>query len=262
MSKKVTHEQFLERARKVHGDKYEYLSEYSRVLHKIDILCSLHGIFKQTPSAHLQGQECPICGGSKKKDLNYLKAMAYQVNARCLSKEYLNIDSKYEFECIKCYHRWTTSGSHICHTKSSCPVCNSSKGEREVQRVLLNYGLKNNKDYFRQYKFDDCKYINKLLFDFYLPNVGERPVCIEFDGEQHSGKCRGTWSKFNFNEVTARDKIKTDYCNVNNIKLIRIPYFELKNIKIILDKELDRSKQKTFCLTLRWAIDYSKPIAA
>ena len=34
------------------------------------------------------------------------------------------------------------------------------------------------------------------------------------------------------------DNIKTQYCQQNNIKLIRIPYWEFKNIENILIKEL------------------------
>ena len=35
-----------------------------------------------------------------------------------------------------------------------------------------------------------------------------------------------------------RDNIKTRYCNDNNIKLIRVPYWDYKNIEEILVKEL------------------------
>ena len=35
-----------------------------------------------------------------------------------------------------------------------------------------------------------------------------------------------------------RDTIKTKYCKDNNIKLIRIPYWDFNNIEKILKKEL------------------------
>ncbi len=42
-------------------------------------------------------------------------------------------------------------------------------------------------------------------------------------------------AKENLKNIQFRDKIKTDYCKSNNIKLIRIPYTEFNNIEKILD---------------------------
>ena len=44
--------------------------------------------------------------------------------------------------------------------------------------------------------------------------------------------------KYNLEIVQKRDSIKTKYCKDNNIKLIRIPYWDFKNIDTILTKEL------------------------
>ena len=54
--------EFIEKARKVHGDLYEY----SKVLYKnnttpVKIFCKIHGYFSQIPSNHLQGSGCPKC---------------------------------------------------------------------------------------------------------------------------------------------------------------------------------------------------------
>ena len=40
-----------------------------------------------------------------------------------------------------------------------------------------------------------------------------------------------------------RDQIKTEYCKNNNILLLRIPYFELKNIDIIISNYLLKNKE-------------------
>lgn len=42
-----------------------------------------------------------------------------------------------------------------------------------------------------------------------------------------------------FKEIQINDKIKNEYCRNNNIKLIRIPYTEIRNINNILKKELN-----------------------
>jgi len=67
--KKLTTKEFIEKASKVHNNKYDYsLVEYKNCRTKIKIICSEHGIFKQTPDAHLnQLQGCKKCSINNKK---------------------------------------------------------------------------------------------------------------------------------------------------------------------------------------------------
>lgn len=58
-----TSEQFIECAKEVHGEKYDYSNIiYKGSEEKIIIECEEHGIFEQTPKAHLAGRGCPKCG--------------------------------------------------------------------------------------------------------------------------------------------------------------------------------------------------------
>ena len=60
--KQLTTGEFIQRAREVHGDKYDYsLVEYFGNQTKIKIICPEHGVFEQTPSNHLLGHGCPQC---------------------------------------------------------------------------------------------------------------------------------------------------------------------------------------------------------
>ena len=62
MSAKLTTQDFIDRARAVHGDKYGYdIVEYSGAHTKVTIHCPEHGMFEQTPNAHLNGNGCPGC---------------------------------------------------------------------------------------------------------------------------------------------------------------------------------------------------------
>jgi ribosomal protein L19E len=57
---------FINKARKVHGDRYEYTNtEYVSNSTKAEILCSTHGPFMQRPGSHLAGAGCPTCNSSK-----------------------------------------------------------------------------------------------------------------------------------------------------------------------------------------------------
>ena len=65
-SAKRTTESFINDAKKVHGDKYDYSkSEYNGTHTPLIIICPIHGEFSQAPNDHLHGQGCPHCKQSK-----------------------------------------------------------------------------------------------------------------------------------------------------------------------------------------------------
>ena len=104
------------------------------------------------------------------------------------------------------------------HLKGSgCPKCKLSKGEKLISKILND----NNIEYMNQYTFDDCRNINVLLFDFYLP---EYNTCIEFDGRQHFEVVEAFGGEDALIKVKINDDIKTQYCLNNFIKLIRVKY--------------------------------------
>ena len=59
---KYTKEEFIKKAREVHGDKYDYSKvDYNGVKNKVTIICPIHGEFKQTAGSHLRGAGCSVC---------------------------------------------------------------------------------------------------------------------------------------------------------------------------------------------------------
>lgn len=59
-------EEFVERARIIHGNKYDYSNtEYINSQTKIYINCPEHGEFSQKPNEHLKGKGCPKCSFKK-----------------------------------------------------------------------------------------------------------------------------------------------------------------------------------------------------
>ena len=58
----LTLEEFIRRARLIHGDKYDYsLVEFKRSTDKVKIICPIHGVFEQRVANHLNGQSCLQC---------------------------------------------------------------------------------------------------------------------------------------------------------------------------------------------------------
>jgi len=59
---KLTREQFINKAKSIHGDRYDYsLVDYINCKTKINIVCEKHGVFEQLPHTHLKGANCRKC---------------------------------------------------------------------------------------------------------------------------------------------------------------------------------------------------------
>ncbi len=63
---RITREDFIEKAKAVHEDKYDYSKvKYINTATKVCIVCPEHGEFWQTPNNHLFGAGCPACPQSR-----------------------------------------------------------------------------------------------------------------------------------------------------------------------------------------------------
>ncbi len=63
MAKRLTTAEFIEKAKAVHGDKYDYSKVgYEGTKKKVSITCPIHGEFEQTPNDHFSGCGCRDCG--------------------------------------------------------------------------------------------------------------------------------------------------------------------------------------------------------
>nr|DAF97041.1 MAG TPA: restriction enzyme [Siphoviridae sp. ctg6c78] len=132
--------------------------------------------------------------------------------------------------------------SSIClignHT-NSCG-CLVSYWNMYIEKFLNKNNIKNQPEY--PVIIDSVRY----QYDFYLP---EYNLMIEYDGIQHYEPMRfhGENSEENlldFKKQQRRDKIKDKYCEDNNINLLRIPYWETKNIETIINNHLQRLSEK------------------
>ena len=70
MSKKKTTEEFIEQAKNVHGDKYDYSKVvYESTQKPVEIVCKIHGNFLQRPLEHFLHPHplkwcCGVCQNS------------------------------------------------------------------------------------------------------------------------------------------------------------------------------------------------------
>lgn len=237
-NQKITNDAFIKKLKSIHGNKYDY----SKVIYvdyqtNIKIICKVHGEFSQRPSVHLVGNGCVKCSRiisantQKCSDDDFIKKSKkiHGNKYNYYKMQYKNAHSKIDIICSKHGIFSQTPSSHL--KGSGCPVCNSSKGEL----IINEYLVKNNIKFNNEYKFEGC--INpetkrRLEFDFYLPDYN---TCIEYDGAQHYESINFFGGENGLITNKIRDKIKTKYCKNKGIELIRIPYWEYKNISKILD---------------------------
>ncbi len=79
----------------------------------------------------------------KKLTIEEFQAIASEHGGKCLSKNYVNSETKLKFECDK-GHRWTATPPHIKHSKSWCPTCfgKKKKNIEEMQSLANKRGGK------------------------------------------------------------------------------------------------------------------------
>jgi hypothetical protein len=218
---------FIQKAKLIYSEKYDYsLSEYKNNQTKIKIKCKKHGIFELTPNCHLSGQGCPRCIGRGKTTDDFIEEAIIKhgsVYDYSLS-EYSGTFTKIKIICHEHGIFEPTPNQHL--NGSGCPVCNNSKGERDIR----NYLIKNGINFIQQKRFNDCRDKNPLPFDFYIPKLN---ICIEYQGVQHFRPIDYFGGKKVFESQKKRDLIKQTYCKSKGINLIIIKFDEEINNKLI-----------------------------
>lgn len=178
----------------------------------------------------LSGSGCPICHGMKDTD-GFTKQIdeKYPGEYEILG-EYVN-NRKPILIRHKCGYEWEVVPKDLMRD-IRCPKCIMSKGELFVS----NYLTKNGIEFTPQFWFKDCRDKNPLPFDFMIMIDGKMKL-IEFDGFQHFVKQGIYYSE----KAIKHDKMKDAYCEKNNIPLLRIPYWWIRNDRA--KRELDKFTQ-------------------
>lgn len=225
-----TTEDFIRRAKEIHGDKYDYsLVDYKNNRTPVKIICPKHGVFEQAPMNHINRHyNCPSCSPNKKSNTKEF-----------IDKAKLKHGDKYDYSEV-IYKDWKTNVTIICSKHGSflqspnnhlhgqgCPVCSESQGEKVITKFLTEHEIK----FEPQKTFCDCKDKRCLAFDFY---VMDRNLCIEFDGGQHFFPVAYWGGEEGLEAIQHRDQLKNEYCQQKNITLLRIKYTD--NIVDLLNK--------------------------
>lgn len=222
------------------GDKLSKLTEMYDIKYKIidnDIICKCRNCDKTYKRKYymLSTQKHPyLCESCAKRYVCQYKLTSDYVNQKlidmqskttCIESGIFGWKTKVKFRC-DCGNIFIRKPNTVVSQKMyRCASCSRSISKNE-HRIMM-YFEKNSINYVYQKTFDDCKSINVLPFDFYLP---KHNTLIEYDGEFHYHDKFG-----GLKDQQERDRIKTEYCKTKNITLLRIPYFKSDKIEKILN---------------------------
>jgi len=188
-------------------------------------------------------RKCGNCSNNIKKPIERVKDELKSVynDEYELFGEYNGSREQNIFIHNKCGNTFNSSLYNLLNGRSSCPYCqnNTSIGETQINSYLGNNN-NNNIYYEPHYWFSDCRNINPLPFDFVIFNNIKKEaikLIIEFDGRQHYEPVDRFGGLKCYLQTKINDTIKNNYCLQNKIRLLRIPFWEFKNINKILDKE-------------------------
>ena len=159
MSKRKTTEEFIQEAKLIHGNIYDYSNvEYVNWKTKVCIICPEHGKFNQIALGHLQGQGCPKCGGTKKLTTNEFikKAILKYENKYDYSKvNYINNKTKVCIICPIHGEFWQTPNNHL--TGYGCDKCGNSYNYTTEEFIEKAKKVQGDKYNYSKVKYEDIK---------------------------------------------------------------------------------------------------------
>ena len=218
-NRKLTKEKFIEEAKKIHGDKYDYSKvEYKNVDTKVCIICPKHGEFWQTPYKHIRNkQNCPNCRG-KVTTLEEFIEEAKNIHGDMYDYSKVEFINATKNVCIICKkHGEFLLSPHRHLSGRGCKKCHMSLYETTVKKTLDNLHIK----YQYEVGKKTLKWIENLRLDFYIPNLN---IAIEVQGEQHYMSINKFGGDDNLQKTIQRDRLKKYLCEKNGVKLYYIKY--------------------------------------
>jgi len=168
---KYTNEEFERRARLVHGNRYGYEAViYVNSNTKVIIWCNIadHGYFKQKPTDHLQGHNCPICADISRREKRRSNTKEFVGKAVYIhgpdygydEVEYVNNNTLVKIKCIKGGHGyfWQAPSNHL--AGNGCYECGRvslAKNQSYTTPIFIEKAIAKHGD---RYDYSKVKYVN------------------------------------------------------------------------------------------------------
>ena len=172
MPKVLNKEEFIKKARKIHGDKYDYSKvEYVNAMTPVCIICPEHGEFMQRANTHLTGHGCPKCVGVKKRTSEDFINDARKIHGDKYDYSKVVYKTMKDSVCIICPEHgefWQLPENHL--SGCGCTKCKYSKRKTHLghkKRTTEDFINDARKIHGDKYDYSKVKYID-----------GKTPICI------------------------------------------------------------------------------------
>lgn len=158
---------FIEKARRVHGDKYSYDGVvYTNNKTKVVLLCKIHGEFLQVPSSHLAGCGCKNCGVKRRsikrrQSLSEFIALAqYKHGGRyCYDQiENYSASSKMSIACPEHGVFMMEPSNHL--SGQGCKACGVIRRSNKCKSSTDEFVARAQCIYGDRYSYEEVDYLN------------------------------------------------------------------------------------------------------
>jgi Zn finger protein HypA/HybF involved in hydrogenase expression len=159
---------FLKRAEKVHANRYEYVEDtYKNYTTKMQMFCSEHGLFEQTPHSHISMKTgCPLCGNlsagvSNQKGWEVVSDMFISVHGDRYnydSSSYQDVSHKMRIECSR--HGWFEQKPYQHYFGHGCIKCSYEENAEKKKITFLEFIEKSLEIHGKKYSYDHSNYVD------------------------------------------------------------------------------------------------------
>jgi len=205
MKQEIKQNNFITKATKTHGNKYNYSKvDYFGPHVKVKIICPEHGLFEQTPDSHIRNHGCPNCNGGTKINLKIFITKANKKHGNKYDYSKVKFDKTNEYVKIICpehgIFEQTVSNHLFGYGCQACGLLTRSNNRTKNNEYFIN---KANETHGKFYDYSKVVYekTNKKII-IICPNHGEFeqtpndhisnkngcPVCRESKGEREIAK--------------------------------------------------------------------------
>ena len=230
MPKKMSNSEFIEKAKLIHGDKYDYsLVNYVNSSSKVKLVCLICGYeFDQIAGNHLKGKGCRKCSESQRntrisrcEDFIKRSKILHGNNYDYSLVEYVNNRTYFDIICNSCGEIYkTTPGNHL--RGSDCRCLQKSKIEKTslerygatnamlndcvVNKLKLTNIKRYGKPYYTSTGEFKLKSKNSLMIKYGVDHISKSSFYIEnkkqiVDKIQKSLKIRSTYTKSKVEDI-------------------------------------------------------------